>query len=350
MPTLSDFWRTKRANSENQKMIFSAPAKTITPIAVLPLIQSAENRQGFEMNFFSANGKDNIVKYKYLQRGLESDNINTPTGMDYCTGDREIAYLEGSKECNLYKARKFFISDEDLRKNEENYDTYFSERLASEIDPMLVGINKDMIAGFEAARGNTSAGTTVPLTAQGFVSFATREVNMAFHDTVVSEFQDLSYNGRLMMAAAGLVRNYANVLDYGGLNDKGQVVDMRLIEDMFAYGYDATLDAAIGTPNNALIWQPGSFQFLECLKNVAEFRRVVTDVRIQDTIRVQVGDMEVALDITIVDEYCSKEGQGKRVTIEKHYAFWNYDTDVFQVGDPLAGVNWLERFVMTAGA
>ena len=134
------------------------------------------------------------------------------------------------------------------------------------------------------------------------------------------------------------------------MNDKGQNVDLSLIENTFAYRYDQTLDTVIGTPNNALVWAAGSFQFLECLQNVADFRRVVTDVRIQDTIRVQVGDLTVALDITIVDEYCSKEGQGKRVTIEKHYAFWNYDTDIFRVGDPLEGVNWLERFVMTAGA
>lgn len=346
MPALSDFWRTKKAETEAQRVIIQAPARSETTIGLLPLLLNAENRQNFDIRFFDQGGKKKIVKYKYMQRGIESENITTPTGLDYCAPANNVAYLEGQKECTGYLARKFTIPLEYTRQFDDNLNSFFQDGLMTVINPMLTAINKDLIATFEAARGNTSAGTTTPITAQGFVSFATREINMAFHDTVISEFQNLEYSGRLMMAAGNRPRSYANVLNYGGLNDKGQFVDNSLINDNFLYSFDSTLDGVIGAADNALVWKPGSAQFLEFFENRGEYAIMDDDI-IKDVIIVQFNGFNIAFDITISKNYCNKALAGWVVTVEKNYDFWNYDTDVFKVGDTMEGVNWLERFVMT---
>lgn len=346
MGALSTFWETKKAATQAQKVIIQAPARSETTIGLLPLLLNAQNRQNFDIQFFDQGGKKKIVKYKYMQRGIESENITTPTGLNYCETENDIAYLEGQKECTGYIARKFTIPLNYTRKFDENLDSFFQDGLMTIINPMLTAINKDLIATFEAARGFTSAGNVTPISAQGFVSYATREINRAFDDTVALEFENLEHNGMLMMAGGGKVRSYANVLRRGGLNDKGQVVDLGILDDKFIYQPDTTLDTVIGTPDNALVWKPGAAQFLEYFENRGEYA-IMDEEFIKDVIIVQFGGFNIAFDITISKNYCDKALAGWVVTLEKNYDFWNYDTDIFKVGDTLESVNWLERFIMT---
>lgn len=346
MGVLSTFWETKKAETQAQKVIIQAPARSETTIGLLPLLLDARNRQNFDIQFFDQGGKRKIVKYKYMQRQTESQIIDTPVGVNYCDPVNDIAYLEGQKECTGYRKGAFTIPLNYTRKFDENLNSFFQDGLMSIINPMLTTINKDLIATFEAGRGFTSAGNVTPISAQGFVSYATREVNRAFDDTVSLEFEDLEHSGMLMMAGGGKVRSYANVLKRGGLNDRGQIVDLGILDDKFIYAPDTTLDGVIGTPDNALVWKPGASQFLEYFENRGEYAIMDDDI-IKDVIIVQFGGFNIAFDITISKNYCDKALAGWVVTLEKNYDFWNYDTDIFKAGDTLAGANWMERFIMT---
>lgn len=356
MPVLTDFWQRYGITEQGTARVLNQTAIMQPEIGMLDAIASTENRQGFEQDFTTLTGgglgKKKKAMYKYNTRGLVADTLDeADAALNYCTPSRTNAFLQNEIEVERYEARQFFIGNEYIRLFDETAQQHFNSQIMLEATALVQSLNRKLITLFEAGRGNTSAGNTTVLTAQAFTAAATYTTNIAFQESIRQEFRKLNHSGRLMMVADGLAESYANILSLSTVNQAGQNVSITPFTNRFAFYGDATLDATIDNllveNNNALVWVPGTFQMLQWYQNRGDFRKVSSD-EVTDVIALNINGVRHVFDIFIRYSNCTDTGSGMHITLKKWYDVWNYPTDAFKVGDPLNGVNFLERWRATA--
>ncbi len=348
MPALTDWWTKYKSDNPIMDLNFN---KT-TAVGALPAVLSQENvgpASGFVKRFSEQNGKIRTAKFKYKQRRLASEILSTAVdgAPNYCSASQTPTYLEDEKTVNNEIYKQFFIPDNDVRNYEENFDQVFRDEMQANLNAHLEKLNTLTIAAFEAQRANTSAGDTVVLTGEGFSDLSTYTVNHEFKEKVRAEFRKLQNVGQKILVGDGLVPAYYNMLDDGADNNtRGQQIGRNIMRDFMFYD-DTMLDTEVAGTNNALIWQPGSFQMLEWFKNVSDFRRI-QDRRVDDTITLNLGGRAIRFDIYMRENHCQDNQMGLLVTLRKWYDFWSFPADIFAASDPLNGTNGMERWQMTA--
>lgn len=357
MPALTDFWQRYAPTDAGVARVINKNTYRAPQIGMIDAVVGNENKGGFQQDFNLLTGgggdsKKKIAVFKYHTRGVDADTLDeTDSELNYCTPARTNEFLQSEQEVTRYVSRQFKIEDNKVKNFDESARQHFQMEIEMEAIQLVTDLNKRMIALYEAARGNTSAGTTAALTAQAFSSAADYKANIAWQESIRREFRKIQSGGRLMMVGDGLSESYANVLGYGQINEFGQRVDMQPFDNRFAFFGDATLDATIdGTgviTDNALVWEPGAFQMLHWYQNRGDFRKMRDDA-INDTIAVNVNGTRYVFDIFIRYSDCTDSEAGMHVTLKKWFDVWNYPSDIFKGTDTLNGVNFLERWIATA--
>lgn len=348
MASLSDWWT--KYSAENPLVNL---ARIETNVGMLPAVLSQTNRgpgSGFVQRFAEQNGKKRTAKYKYRQRKLNT--LVKATSVDgspnYCAPGETPTYLEAEQTVSNDVYYDFFIKDEELRDYEENFNQVFNDALQDAVNPLLEKLNLLTLAAYDANRGNTSAGNTTPISAQGFSSLATRTVNHAFKEAIFEEFRKHQYTSNKIMVGDGNIASYYRMLADGAPNaDRGQQNSLNIMRDLEFYD-DTQLDGALSSTNGALVWRPGAFQMLEWFKNVGDFRKV-QESRVDDVITINLGGIALRFDMYMRYTHCDDDSMGLQVTLRKHYDFWSFPADFFSAGDPLNGTNAMLRFAMTTG-
>lgn len=328
------------------------PFRTQTGVGMLPAVVSQANAVGFQPDFTQQNGKRRIAKYKYKQRKLRSTVKSTALNgsPNYCAANERPVYLEDEQEITRDNYVQFLIPYEDVRDYEENFQRVLQDEIAAHINPILEQVNAELIALYEASRGNFLGGSALAKPYEGFSSLATYTLNHAFEQGVFDDFRDLQYRGNKIIVGDKLPNAYMRKLMFAGADnqERGQRNSMDLVRDFNFYD-DTMLDSELAATNAVLAWMPGSFQMLEWFKNVGEFR-MIKDTHVRDTITLNLGGVSLAFDIYMTENFCEDDTSGMNVTLRKHWDAWSFPADIFAVGDALNGTNGMLRFQMTASA
>ena len=117
----------------------------------------------------------------------------------------------------------------------------------------------------------------------------------------------------------------ANGVDYGSL-----VTNANLISRYFV---DENIDAVLGSEDNALIFMPGSANFLPYLKYVGTFGKIGTMDRFTMPVPIVPG---LEVDVKILPNECDEIYE---IKFGLHYELYIPEMDLFKSTDLLAGVN-----------
>lgn len=346
MPQLSDFWRKFRT----EHAMMEVPFRTQTGVGMLPATLSQANSQGFSQNFDNQGGNNRIAKYKYKQRRLRDGikNVAAHGQPNYCAADEAPVYLEADQEITQRHYKQFRIPESDIRNYEENQAQVLQAEIAANVNALLEELNAALIAQYIAKKGDFFGGVSTPKSLQGFSNLATYTINHAFELGINNEFRALQLRGQKIIVGDTMVNSYYRTLARGDVNtERGQITNQTLMNDYMFYD-DTMLDAEVGTSNNALVWSPGSFQMLEWMRFVGEYR-IVKDTVIKDTITLNIGGIAMRFDIAMKEDFCTDATSGLVVTISKEWDCWTFPSDIFSPNDPLNGTNGMLHFVMTGG-
>lgn len=128
----------------------------------------------------------------------------------------------------------------------------------------------------------------------------------------------------------------ANGVDYGSL-----VTNTNLISRYFV---DENIDAVLGSEDDALIFMPGSANFLPYLKYVGTFGKIGTMDRFTMPVPIVPG---LEVDVKILPNECDEIYE---IKFGLHYELYIPEMDLFKPTDLLAGVNGTFQATFTQGS
>lgn len=289
-------------------------------------------------------GKKRTQLVRYMQPSLVTDGTNGVLGVDaaptYC-GGLDSLYLEEQFPVNNFAQQKRTIKNIDMASYCEGTNTVVGDVIASMVDALLVDINTQLIAAYDAVRGNTSAGNTTPISALAYSDYANLVASPAISSAIKTELFDLKKGSALPIVVGGsLLYQYANSVGIGCCNNFGQSVNEFTGE--LAIFNDNTMDGATlgAAPANRdwFVYPAGTVQFLDW--SLANPVNEASATRTQLSIPVG-GDSEFLVDLKLVYDDCDEVWS---VSLTKFFGLMNIPADYFKVGDPLEGVNYMLRF------
>jgi hypothetical protein len=294
-------------------------------------------------------GKKKTQLVRYMQPALTSDGTSGVLGVGadptYC-GGTAVAYREQQFPVNNWAQQKAKINNMDVASFCEGKGTVIADTIGKLLDALLVDINEQLIASFDALRGNTSLGNTTPISARAFSDYANLVASPAISDSIKSELFDLKKASAVPIVVGGsLLLKYANAAGIGCCNNFGQQVN-EFTGDVALY-LDNTMNASnlgVAPANNDwFVYPAGTVQFLDW-SLAANATISLGDSPFSSSTQLSIpvgGDSEFMVDLKVTYDDCAEEWT---ITLTKFFGLMTVPADYFQVGDPLSGVNYMLRF------
>lgn len=289
------------------------------------------------------NGKKKTQLVRYMQPILASSIEDGVLGVDadptYC-GGTENAYRETEFAVNNFAQAKTKISAMAMASFCEGTNTVVLDTIKSMIRQLIKNIDVQLIAAYEAVRGNTSAGNTTPISGIAFSNYANLVASPAIMDAIAAEFFALDVAQRPIIVGGSLLDQYLRAAGLGCCNNFGQEVSSFTGDAAIFTDSNFTAATLGASPANRdwFVYAAGTVQFLDWTlsQNVNESSATSTQLAIQ------VGeDREFMVDLDVVYDDCNKEWT---VSLTKFFGLMNVPADFYKVGDALAGVNYMLRF------
>lgn len=293
-------------------------------------------------------GKKKTQLVRYMQPVLASEVESGVLGVDaaptYCDGN-DATYLEEEFALNNFAHVSRKISALAMASFCEGKNTVVLDMIGSMIRQLIKNIDTQLIASFDAARGNTSAGNTTPISALAFSDYANLVASPAITDAINSEFFALDVAQRPVIVGGSLLDQYVRAAGIGCCNNLGQEVssftgDSAIFTDT---NMNATTLGVAPANNDIFVYPAGTVQFLDwSLASNASISLGDSPYSSSTQLAIPVGeDREFLVDLDIVYDDCTKEWT---VSLTKFFGLLNIPADYYQTGDELEGVNYMLRF------
>lgn len=316
----------------------------------LGLLESLVSRMNIQASDFSpvasVPGKKKTMLVRYTQ---PSDYTDVTSGSiaaglpGYCEGE-EFTYLEEQYEIDNYVRITKKVSDLEMSAFCEDKGTVASDMINSMITGLLTKIDIDLIALFEATRGNTSAGNTTPISGLAFSDLANGITSPQIMEVIDSEYAALSASNLQRIIVGGtLLRQYQNATGIGCCNINGQQTDQFIGTNAtyFDQYMNASTLGASPANNDWFVYPAGLVQFLDWSLVADNSTFGNSGSEMNTVLNVQVGeDTFFPIDLKIVRSSCDSFWY---VTLEKFFGLMTFPLDYF-ANAPLADVNYMLRF------
>lgn len=321
---------------------------TYTQAGLLESLISGANVQAatYEPLSNSENGKKKTQKVRYMQPVLASAVTSGVLGTDanptYCTG-AAATYRETDYEINNYVTVSQSISAMAMASFCEGKNQVIMDVIKSMVRQLIKKIDVTLIAAYETARGNTSAGNKTPLSGTAFVGGV---ADAGIMDAISNEFFSLDIAvDRPMIVGGASLNAYGRSTGRGCCNNFGQDVssftgDASLFLDS---NFNASTLGLAPANNDWFVYPAGTVQLLDW--NLADNSSVSMGdgVMLSSTVlEIPVGENEnFKVDLDITYNQCDKTWV---ITLSKYFGLLNIPADYYRIGDPLVGVNYMLRF------
>ncbi len=296
--------------------------------------QPLENRE---------NGKKKTQLVRYMSPVLASSVESGVLGVDaaptYCDGD-EATYQETEYDVNNFAHVSQKISQLAMASFCEGTNTVVLDTIKSMVRQLIKNIDTQLIAAYDAVRGNTSAGNTTPISGLAFSDYANLVASPGIMDAISSELFSLDVAQRPVIVGGSLLDQYVRAAGLGCCNNFGQEVssftgDAAIFTDS---NMNATTLGVAPANNDIFVYPAGTVQFLDWSLNMPVSESSATSTQIA----IPVGeDREFLVDLDVVYDDCTKEWT---ISLTKFFGLLNVPADYFQVGDEYEGVNYMLRF------
>ena len=310
-----------------------SPLFTRTQTGYLDAVISPYNTAGVtKIPVDPGNGKIKTVRLTYFQKGCEDDIGEECMGSD-CEGTDARSPKESVVEVNNCISTKGTIFDEaDMRKLCEPDSAFLKQYIASELDPMMVALNRRLITVQALNFGAFVPAAAAPMQ----VDMMTANIPIYIGEKrVLEQFQNLGISAQPMLIGNGLLDDYTMINKVGCCNAAG--VDHSRVGN-YQYYRDRFVGGILGNANDFIGLAPGYVQLLTWNKNKGDYRKV-NDVFSHDTFVDPKTGLEIDLDI--VYNPCTSK---YFMQIGFNWELWFLPTDSFQYCDENYNVNYTLHF------
>lgn len=312
----------------------NAPSLKRTNVGSIEALVSGTNTAGTtKVQIDQGNGKERRVRFTYIQRGT-ADDIGT-TRPTSCAGQVEPAPKESFLSITNEKYTKVMtFTEANMRKLCTSGKEYMASVMNSRIDPLIVELNKDVIADIAANFGNFYGG----------VGNARKDVELLNSNgtpkylgeaQILDDIEDLESAVRPIVIGAGKLRTYIRQIGIGCCNDGGQ--NLAEAGDLDYYS-DKYVGGELGNPDDFIAMIPGHVQFLTFNENMGE-HAIENETFSHTTIR----DPKTGI-VLDMDWYYDTCQRVYTLFFGVRWEMFYLPANAFSYGDELSGFNGLLHY------
>lgn len=250
-----------------------APSLKRTTVGYLQALKSEQNMSGVEVvPIDPGNGKKKTVRIKYIQRGTEQE-IQTTGSITDCSTTVEREPLEEDVTLSNYVGTKGIkFTEDEMRKLCEPDSQWMAAIINSEIDPLVVKLNKLLIASQAANFGGWGAAGGSGVKNVKLLN-ATND-NAPVYSGMADIGEDFAANDisdRPILVGAGKLSKFVRQTKIGCCNTYGlNVAQMASEADFF---YDRFVGPGLGDTDEFIALAPGYVQLLQWNKYVDTYAK-----------------------------------------------------------------------------
>jgi len=313
-----------------------APQLNRTKVGYLDFLLSPQNTAGVQViPIDQGNGKKRTVRVKYLQRGLESDIIDdAPEG---CTTSLEKEPKETDVDIENYKGTKGLkFTEDEMRKLCEADSVYINNVIRAEIDPLIVSLDKSLIALQATNFGKFNPDVSPADYKTVNLLYGDRDEPLYIGEKkIITDFENLNASGRPSLIGSGKLDDYAMQQKIGCCNDYG--VNLAGAGN-FDYFNDRFVGSVLGDADKFIAAMPGYVQLLTWNKYVGTYMKENATFSHTTLIDPFTG---LKFDMKIHYDDCNEFFY---MQFGLWYELFFLPTDAFAYGDELAGVNYTLQY------
>lgn len=312
----------------------NAPSLKRTQVGFLQALKSTQNTAGTsQVPVDPGNGKYKQVRIKYIQRGVATDLTTVkPTG---CVTDLEKEPFEQIVAVTNYlgtKGMKF--TQKEMRKLCEADSEFMAGVINAEIDPLIVQLNKNLLATQAANFGAFNPVYAGPFKPVTLLEGSLKRPVYYGESQILEDFENLDTNARPIVIGAGVLAHYARQVGIGCCNQDGINIGQAGNMDFFR---DRYVDSELGQ-DYFIGLVPGYTQLLTWNEYVGEYAKE-NDVFSHGTIIDPVTGLKFDMrwHYNDCDDFYF-------VQFGLNYEMYYIPTNSFAYGDELNGVNFTLQY------
>lgn len=321
----------------------NSPELKRTQVGYLQAVVSPQNTAGVTMvPVDPGNGKFKQVRITYIQRGC-SDDVVLTCADGSCDAEVFKSPLETLVEVTDCISTKWMgFNESDMRKLCEPDGTYRARVMNSQIDVLMVELDKALIALQNANFGNFPP-TNLPAaydSCKDVILLNTCEngISYAGEAEIIEDFKLLDTTSRPILIGAGRLSRYVTMAKVGCCNDTGINTSQAGAFDFF---HDRYVEGIIGA-NGFIGLVPGYVQLLTWNQFVGDYRKE-NDTFSHGTITDPLTG--ITLDQEWIYDPCTYQYKHR---FKLHYELHFIPVDSFAACDELEGVNFTLCYTATA--
>lgn len=251
----------------------NSPELKRTMTGYLSAVKSPQNMAGVTIAPpDQGNGKDRQARITYLQRGCAADIVTTDSGL--CTAEVFKSPLEKTVSITRYIATKWMgFNESDMRKLCEEDSSFRARVMNSEIDSLMVGLNKALIVLQNANFGKFSPFSNQPAYSTSknvnLLNLCGNGIDYSGESDIIEDFKLLDTTSKPILIGAGKLSKYVSMAKVGCCNDIGINTGLA---GQFDFFHDRFVESIIGA-NGFIGLVPGYVQLLTWNRFVGDYKK-----------------------------------------------------------------------------
>lgn len=315
------------------------PAMKREPTGLLDAVRSESNRSGFSQNYITdgGDGKLKQVLIEWIKPIPVSTTVTTM--QDICeAGTEEPVFRDVKTLTGFASTRVIEFSDAELRKLCDAPSEHRAKVISAHMSGLFRKVNQICIAKYNTGVGGFIGGVAAGKNVEFLHYDGITEAAKPDGEIVMMEdMQNLGVTGKPLVVGSGIISRYSKLAQIGCCNDYGQ--DVSDLSGAYDFYRDRDVDIVLGTSENVFAFAPGAVQLATYNMFRGDFRKVVPNVYVHDTITDPVQGITV--DVKMKYDDCAHVW---RMAYFLHFDLFLLTNDMFYNADERDGVNYAFKY------